>query len=157
MKRRQTSVPRQWLIADARLADQLWKAIRRLPRGSGVLILLHNLSATERERVFRRLRHLAKGKGLILVDEAKGAARVHDLSELRRALLRRIPLVLLSPIYRTRSHAGSRPIPRMRAAAYSHLAGRRLIALGGMDRRRFRRVERLGFIGWAGIDAWLRT
>ena len=29
------------------------------------------------------------------------------------------------------------------------------IALGGMDARRFRQVQRLGFYGWAAIDAWL--
>jgi thiamine-phosphate pyrophosphorylase len=32
-----------------------------------------------------------------------------------------------------------------------------VIALGGMDEHRFRRVQKLGFAGWAGIDAWLRT
>jgi thiamine-phosphate pyrophosphorylase len=70
-------------------------------------------------------------------------------------LFARVPLILLSPIHSTRSHPDWRPIPRMRAAAYARLAGRRLIALGGMDERRFERIERLGFVGWAGIDAWL--
>jgi thiamine-phosphate pyrophosphorylase len=42
----------------------------------------------------------------------------------------------------------------MRAAALARLAGRKLVALGGMDERRFRRVERLGFVGWAGISAF---
>jgi thiamine-phosphate pyrophosphorylase len=155
MKRRQTSVPRQWLIADTRLGDRLWKAIRELPRGTGLLIILRDLSASKRERVIRRLAYLAAARGLMLIDEAEAAARVHDSRELRRALLRRVPLILLSPIYPTRSHPDWRPIPRMRAAAYARLADRRLIALGGMDRHRFRRVERLGFIGWAGVGAWL--
>lgn len=156
MKRRQTSIPRRWLIADTRLGDQLWESVARLPRGSGVLVLFHELSTNARERVIRRLRHVAVGKGLTLIDEAQGAARVHDPRELRRALLQRTPLILLSPIYPTQSHPGLRAIPRMRAAAYAHLTGRRLIALGGMDPQRFRRIERLGFIGWAGISAWLR-
>jgi thiamine-phosphate pyrophosphorylase len=157
MKRRQSRVPRQWLIVDARVGDQLWKAVKCLPRGSGALILLHDLSAGKRERLIRQLRRVAAARELLLIDEMEGAARVHNLRELRRALLSRSPLILLSPLCPTRSHPDWRPIPRMRAAAYARLAGRRLIALGGMDERRFRRIERLGFIGWAGIDAWVRT
>jgi thiamine-phosphate pyrophosphorylase len=157
MKRRQSSIPRQWLIVDARLRDRLLNRVRRLPRGSGVLVLCHDLSVGDRESLIRRLRRAATAKGLCVIGEARQAARVHGLGELRRALLRRAPLILLSPLCPTRSHPHWRPIPRMRAAAYARLAGRRLIALGGMDERRFRRIERLGFVGWAGIDAWLRT
>jgi thiamine-phosphate pyrophosphorylase len=157
MKRRQTSIPRQWLIADARLGDELWKALRRLPRDSGVLILFHELPSSKRERMIRRLRYAAASRGLLLIDGVKEAARVHNLRELRRALLARTSLILLSPLHPTRSHLDWQPIPRMRAAAYARLARRRLIALGGMDERHLRRIERLGFIGWAGIDAWLRT
>lgn len=156
MKPRQSSIPRQWLIIDTRLGDELWRTAERLPSGSGLLILLHDLSAGKRERVIRRLRYRAAATSLVIVDEEKGAARVHNLRELRWALPARTPLILLSPIHRTRSHPTWPPIPRMRAAAYARLAGRNLIALGGMDERRFRRIERLGFIGWAGIDAWLR-
>lgn len=42
----------------------------------------------------------------------------------------------------------------MRAAALARLAGRGLIALGGMDARRYATIARLGFDGWAGIDAF---
>jgi len=45
----------------------------------------------------------------------------------------------------------------MRAAALIRLAPVPVIALGGMNEAGFRRIERLGFQGWAGIDAWLRT
>jgi thiamine-phosphate pyrophosphorylase len=157
MKRRQTSIPRQWLIADARLGDELWRALHRLPRDSGVLILFHELSSSKRERAIRRLRYVAASRGLLLIDGVKDAARVHNLGELRQALLARTPLILLSPLHPTRSHPDWRPIPSVRAAAYARLAERRLIALGGMNERRFRRIERLGFVAWAGIDAWLRT
>jgi thiamine-phosphate pyrophosphorylase len=157
MTRRQTSIPRQWLVVDARLGDQLWKAMRRLPRGGGVLVLVHDLPAGERESLIRRLRRQAALKSLPIVNEARGAARVHNLPELRRAMLARTPLILLSPLYVTRTHPDWQPMPRMRAAAYARLAGRGLIALGGMNEGRFRRIERLGFVGWAGIDAWLRT
>ena len=154
MTARQT-MPPQWLIADTRLGEALWPAVRSLPRGSGVLVILHDLPASGRRRLLRRLRGLTAGKAIRLIDEARGSAvRVHNIRELRRALLARAPLILLAPIYPTRSHPDWHPIPLMRAAALARLAERRLIALGGMDERRFRRLSRLGFIGWAGIDAF---
>jgi hypothetical protein len=42
----------------------------------------------------------------------------------------------------------------MRAAAFARLARRKLLALGGMDEKRYAQVARLGFIGWAGISAF---
>ncbi len=150
MQRRQTSLPCAWFIVDRPADKALLGTVARLPRGTGVLIVDGNASPA--------LRRLARTRGLVLlVERSRVAARVHNGFELRQALLRRTPLVLLSPLYRTRSHPEWRPIPRMRAAACARLAGRRLIALGGMDERRFGRVERLGFVGWAGIGAWVRT
>jgi thiamine monophosphate synthase len=103
----------------------------------------------------RHLRSMAQLRGLSIVLEGRRTARrVHDVRELRRALLQRTPLILLSPIYRTRSHPDWKPLPRMRAAALSRLANRKLIALGGMDPRRYAEVAPLGFIGWAGISAF---
>ena len=155
MNGRQTSMPRQWLIADERLGDRLWSALRKLPRGSGVLVLCHAIAQQERQELFRKLRRVAWGRKLTIVDEASGdAARVHDIGELRRALLARTPMILLSPLYRTNSHPDWPPLRRMRAAALARLAGRRLIALGGMDAKRFRRLERQGFQAWAGISAF---
>ena len=149
MKRRQT-LPRQWLIIDEQPTDEQWRAIRRLPRRSGVLVLVE-LSASER----RRLRHLAILRALTVGEQAHVAVvRVHNVSELSKALLRRAPLILLSPLYRTASHPDWQPLPRMRAAALARLGGRRLFALGGMDARRFARVRPLGFQGWAGISAF---
>jgi hypothetical protein len=31
------------------------------------------------------------------------------------------------------------------------------MALGGMTHRRFMAIQKLGFVGWAGIDGWIRT
>jgi thiamine-phosphate pyrophosphorylase len=147
MSRRQT-VPEQWAIVDRSPDMALWTELRGLPIGRGVLVLTE-LRPADR----RRLRQLSKLRRLRVIEKA-AAARVHDNRELRLALLRRSSLVLISPLYPTRSHPDWMPLPRMRAAALARLAGRKAIALGGMDRRRFRRVERLGFAGWAGIDAW---
>lgn len=156
MKRRQT-MPREWLIADHRLGDALWTAIQKLPRGSGILVLFHGLPRRDRQMLLRRMRVAARSRGLVVVDEQspRSAARIHDMRELRRALLDRTPLILISPIRATRSHPQWAPIPRMRAAALARLAGRRAIGLGGMNARRFARIAQLGFCGWAAIDGLL--
>ena len=154
MRRRQT-VPSRWLVVDERLGEQLWRSVEHLPRGTGVLLLHHRLGRRERTRLLARLRRIARRRGLILVDEAQGgAARVHDLREIRTARLKGADLLFVSPIFATRSHREIPPLPRMRAAALARLAGRRAIALGGMNETRFRAVRALGFQGWAGIDAW---
>jgi thiamine-phosphate pyrophosphorylase len=145
-------MPEQWLVART-LGREIWPTIRKLPRGSGVLVIAP-MSSSER----RRLRHLSRVRGLmVVVEQPRAAARVHNLPELRQALLRRTPLILLSPIYATASHPDWSALPRMRAASLARLAGRRLLALGGMDARRYAKVRELGFVGWAGISAWSRA
>ena len=148
MSRRQT-ITRQWLIVDRSLEAKLWSALRKLQRGSGVLVI-SALEPGER----RQLRHLARLRCLIIVEEDGNAARVHNVGELRHALLRRTALILISPINHTRSHPDWTPLPRMRAATLARLANRQAIALGGMDARRYAKVAQLGFIGWAGISAF---
>ena len=142
--------PQQWLILTEQIQPELWLAIRRLPPGSGIL-MLGQPSAKEQ----RRLRHLGALRSLAVVIEARGgAARVHNAGELRRAMLRRTPIILLSPLWPTHSHPEWKPLPRMRAAALARLGGRKLLALGGMDAKRYATVAQLGFIGWAGISAF---
>ena len=148
MSRRQ-SIPEQWLIVDRPPDAQLWSTIRGLVRGSGILVI-SGLEPNQR----RLLRHLAGLHRLTVVDERQGAARVHNAAELRKALLGRTPIILVSPIRETSTHPDWRPLPRMRAAALAQLANRRAIALGGMDARRYAKVAPLGFIGWAGISAF---
>lgn len=149
MSRRQT-VPSRWLILYGPADVDVGKALSGLPGGTGVL-LIGEAAPVE----LRRIRRIAADRHLTILAERRGrAARVHDMRELRRALLVRTPLIFLSPIYPTSSHPDWQPIARMRAAALARLAGRKLFALGGMDERRFRRVHPLGFIGWAGISAW---
>ena len=156
MRRRHTSIPRQWLIADERLGSRLWSAVRKLPRGSGVLVLYRQMPAAKRSRLVARLRRIGRDQGLVIADEAAGeASRVHDQREIRIAGVRGIPLLFLSPLYPTRSHPDWAPLTAMRAAALVRLAKVPVIALGGMDAQRWRGIERLGFHGWAGIDAWV--
>jgi thiamine-phosphate pyrophosphorylase len=146
MRRRQT-IPRQWLVVAEPSAAA---CAGRVPRGSGVLLLVP-LSAKQ----MLRLRMEARRRGLTVVVEGSGRAeRVHNPRELTRASLARTPMILLSPLYPTRSHPDWSPMPRMRAAALARLGGRKLLALGGMDARKFDRIRRLGFQGWAGISAF---
>ena len=149
MRSRQT-LPTAWLILDGRNRAADLKLVRHLPVGTG-LLLLGRLSARDK----RHLLLTAKRRRLMLVVEAAGqAARVHNTWEIARARLAGTPLLLLSPIFPTRSHPGEGSLPRMRAAALARLAGRPLLALGGMDAARFDRIAAWGFDGWAGIDAW---
>ncbi len=146
MRRRQT-VPHQWLIVSDRVD---YRVATRVRRGTGVR-LLQPLGAKD----MRNLRNIANRRGLVVVLEGpKAAARVHNSRELRTSLLQRTPVLLLSPLFATQSHPDWKPLARMRAAALARLARRKLIALGGMDARKFARIRNLGFEGWAGISAF---
>lgn len=149
MRRRQ-SIPRQWLIVNYDLDRQFWLVLRCLPRGSGVFLLVRPGAST-----LRRLRNVAILNDLLIIADVPGqVARVHNLRELRWALFWRTRIILLSPMFKTRSHPDWLPLSRMRAATLARLGNRKLIALGGMTEERYRQVADLGFIGWAGISAW---
>lgn len=62
-------------------------------------------------------------------------------------------LVFVSPVFPTRSHPGAPSLGPAKAARIARAVGLPMIALGGMDARRFRRL-RGRFQGWAAIDAW---
>lgn len=145
MPSRHTSRPERWFIVDGPVAE---RALAKLPRSTGLLLL-------NGRRADARLRSMARTRGLVVAEETRGeAVRVHGMAELRRALLARAPMILLSPIHPTGSHPDWPAIPRMRAAAMARLGRRRLFALGGMDDRGFARIRRLGFQAWAGISAF---
>ena len=148
MRRRQF-IPAQWrIISD----PSEIRAASRMKQDRGLLLL-----AAPPAKEMRRLRVLARQRHLTLIQEGpRTARRVHNSKELRQALLARTPLILLSPLFRTASHPDWTPIPRMRAAALARLGGRRLLALGGMNDERYASVASLGFLGWAGISAWLK-
>nr|NUR36686.1 hypothetical protein [Sphingomonas sp.] len=149
MPRRQ-SMPGRWFILDRPPDRKVWAVLRRLPPRSGLMALCY-LNPAER----RRLRHIGKLRSLaIAAERPRVAARVHNIAELRLALQRRTPMILLSPIFPTRSHPDWKPVPRMRAASLARLGGRRLLALGGMTAGRYAKIAPLGFIGWAGISAF---
>jgi len=164
-------LPHVWLVTDARNDTGLEAALRRLPRGSGLIFRHYHLPAHERRARFEALARLARRRGHCVVfsgsarearawgaDGAYGAAAVlgagpallrlvtvHSLREMARA--RRADAVLLSPVFPTRSHPGGRVLGPVRFRLMAGHARVPVIALGGMARARARGIAR-----WAAID-----
>jgi len=171
--------PRQTLFTDERMGDQLWPALSRLPRGSGVLFRHKSLSPGERDALARAVARTCFRRGLRLavsgdaslarrvdadmVHKPEGPTRglpfslpVHDEAEAWAARRQGAALVYVSPIFSTRSHPETPALGPEAALHLAQLAGAPAIALGGMDAGRFAMLNRSRFIGWAAIDAFLR-
>jgi thiamine-phosphate pyrophosphorylase len=164
-------LPRLWLMTDERQGDGLWDALGRLPRRAGIVFRHYGLPAAERRRLFARIRKVARRKQLFLIGadgRFRGADGVHhgrgrdgfrttsahNLAELRTAERQGAALVFISPAFSTRSHPDRRALGRIRFGLLARQARIPVIALGGMDSRRWRGLKALGAYGWAGIDAW---
>lgn len=173
-------LPRIWLLTDERQGDALWPALRALRPGSGVIVRHYSLNETNRRRLFARVGALARYRRLTVIlsgPPAKArwwgadgfystpdhrssagllwAATAHDRSELHRAARRGADLVLLSPLFPTRSHPDGRTIG---ISAFARIAKRSrlpIIALGGVEAKHQRLLRRVGAYGWAGIDAFI--
>lgn len=138
--------PEVWLFTDPRLGD-VAAAVRRLPRGSGVVVRGGADAAA--------LVAVARRRGLWLVDEADSRlGRAHNRAELVRARRAGARVVFVSPVFATRTHPGARALGVVRFGLMIRGAGVPVAALGGMDARRFRRLQALGAIAWGGIDAF---
>ncbi len=162
-------------MTDERLGERLWAALERLPRGGGIVFRHHATPAAARRLLYDRVRRVARRRGLVLVlagsprlavawraDGAHGrspharAARpllrtapVHDARQMAAA--RHADLLFVSPVFATRSHPGAGGLGPLRFALLARRARRPVIALGGMDAVRARRIRAAG---WAAIDAW---
>lgn len=173
MRARQTKIPRLWLISDARNDSGLETALRRMPRGSGLVFRHYHLPEPERRARFRQLRRLARLRGHAVVlaatmraarawgaDGAYGSASsiakgpaglrlvtTHSLRELRRAA--RADAALLSPVFATRSHPGAGALGPLRFLLMAQKSRIPVLALGGMT---LRRAARMPLYGWAAID-----
>lgn len=158
MRRRHPDLPTAWLLTDERQGERLWTALRRLPRGGGVIIRHQSLAPGERRHFIRRIRQLTAGRDITVLDEQREPiARVHNSAELRQALLRGPRLLFVSPLFATRTHPTWQQLPHLRAATLARLSRQPVLALGGMNARRFRQIKPLGFVGYGAIDGWLRT
>lgn len=170
---RRHPVPTRWLFTDERMGEGLWRALERLPRGGGVVFRHYATPPCERRRLFAQVRRVARRRGLVLVragavamtgEQGVHARRgrglvtwpAHDRVEALCGVRSGAAVVFVSPVFPTRSHPGARARGPLRAALAGRGLGVSVIALGGMDERRFRRVRGLGFDGFAAIDAWSR-
>jgi thiamine-phosphate pyrophosphorylase len=165
--------PRLWLMTDERMGDGLWRALRRLPAGSGVVFRHYLTPPTERRALFRRVARVARARRLVLVRAGPGPLGggekgvhgrrgrglvtwpVHSRSEAIAAMRAGADLVFVSPIYPTRSHAGAPALGVGNARRIAAGLPVGAVALGGITPARGRALMRLGFWGWAAIDAWL--
>lgn len=162
-----------WLMTDERMGEELWRSLRRLPPGAGVVFRHHATPAATRRRLLRRVERIAAARRLTLIVAGGGSgkagrhglsgARVgtvhsapaHDRREAIRAIRAGARVLFVSPVYATRSHPGAPAIGPVAAARVARGLGATTIALGGVDRRRWQRIRRWGFDGWGAIDAWL--
>ena len=164
-----------WLMTDERAGERLWPALRRLPPRSGVVFRHHATPPGERRALLRRVERIAAARRLVLMvagggtkgrSGSHGAGRrpgpephsrsAHDRREARMAVRAGVTWLFVSPVRATRSHPGAAPLGARAAARIARAAGPGVVAvaLGGMDARGWRRIRRLGFGGWAAIDAW---
>lgn len=144
-------------MTDERMGAGLWPALARLPRGSGVVFRHFATEPTERAAMLARIMRIARRRRLVLIEGGSAAQRqrLHPAHSIREAITARragAALVLVSPVYPTRTHPNARTLGPLRAAAIARAAGIPAIALGGMTRARFKRMRALGFVGWAAID-----
>jgi thiamine-phosphate pyrophosphorylase len=162
-------------MTDERQGEALWRAIRQLPRGSGIVFRHHSLPPRARRALFDRVRRAARARRLTLVlagtarraaawcaDGVHGdvtrvarpllrIASAHDAAELVVARRGPADLIFLSPIFATRTHPGARVLGTLRFGTLAR-GQAHIVALGGMDSRRARQLAALGSYGWAAID-----
>jgi thiamine-phosphate pyrophosphorylase len=168
-------LPCVWLVSDARNDARLELALRRLPRGSGLIFRHYHLDAIERLARFARLARIARAHGhcVVLAGPAREARRwgadgaygppgqlaqgpaclrlvtAHGLRELAQARRARATAILLSPVFKTRSHPGAKVLGPVRFRLLAWHASVPVIALGGVNRHRARA---LAAEKWAAID-----
>ena len=163
-------LPRLWLMTDERQSEGLFDALARLPQGAGIVFRHYSLAEVARRDLFDRVKAAAPGPVLLAgpADQAqlwgadgshgrgKGmySAPVHSLTEIRAAERNGAAFLFVSPVYATRSHPEAQPLGLARFAWLARRTTLPVIALGGMDAARGRRLASFGAYGWAGIDAW---
>lgn len=178
MRRCQT-LPKLWLISDARNDAGLEGALRRLPKGSGLVFRHYHLGPDARQARFDALARIARYRGIVLALADDGAtarrwgadgiygapnrlgrprglmriATVHSLRELAAAHRAKADVVMLSPVFATRSHPGAKTLGPVRAMLIARDSQVPVVMLGGMTARR---AHTLAPHGWAAIDGLSR-
>jgi len=169
------TLPATWLISDARSDAVLESALAALPRGSGFVFRHYHLSPATRRARFDALARIARSRAVTVALAGSPAmarrwgagavygppgstggahgllrlATVHSLRELGAAHRAGADLVMLSPVFATRTHPGGAVLGRVRARLIARWARVPVIMLGGMTARRARLLSPHG---WAAID-----
>lgn len=167
--------PNLWLLSDARNDAILEGALARMPRGSGFIYRHYHLPDAERIARFFALERRARARGhvVILADSALTAlewgadgtygapralhprrdlltlATVHDMGEIAQANRIGADAAILSPAFATNSHPGAPTLGPLKWRMLARYAQMPVIALGGMNAHKARR---LGAARWAAID-----
>lgn len=185
-RQKKCPLPRLWLFTDERVTDDdLLTALARLPRGSGVVFRHYALKPAQRRALLERVRKAARRRGLVLLlaggmpgffataiqgihrpERAAARARpvrgallsvaAHGVPGLVAARRAGADIAFLSPVFPTRSHPDARTLGPVRFGLAARRARLPVIALGGMNDARFRRLRPLGARGWGAIDALTR-
>ena len=171
------TVPKLWLVSDARNDAALDKALARLPRGCGLIFRHYHLDPAARRLRFAACARAARARGAVVVlagpmaqargwgaDGAYGPPGLlarggpglrlitaHNLRDIASAMRARADAVLLSPAYPTRSHPGATALGLVRWRLLAARGRVPVIALGGMNARKARALQCLH---WAAIDAF---
>lgn len=163
-------------MTDERFGDRLLPSIAALPRGSGIIFRHYSLDADVRRTLFEAVRRIAASKRHMLIiagdtsiararhthgyhgrRQAKGfhTAPGHSVREGIAAQRTGANLLFVSPVFATRSHAGERPLGRVRFGLLIRGVKTPVIALGGMTALRARGLAAMKIYGWAAIDAFI--
>jgi thiamine monophosphate synthase len=179
MTGRQRPLPRAWLMTDERMGERLWEAIDRLPvKHAGIVFRHYRAPSNVRAALAGRIADICHRRSLALAialdadlagslgadlvhnpielpTDLPFSRSVHSIEETITANADGAALVFVSPVYPTSSHPSGKALYRPLASRIAKAAFAPAIALGGMNALKFARLEREGFYGWAGIDAWL--
>lgn len=177
--RHRKNMPLIWLMTDERIGDAaLLAAVARLPKGrAGIIFRHYRTEPGARRALFEAVRAIARRRRLVLMlagtarqaaawaadgwhgRDARRAARpmghsapVHGAREMVAARRGGADMVLLSPLFPTRSHPGAASLGRVRFAALARGARMPVVALGGVTARHGRMLRGIGAVGWAAID-----
>lgn len=177
--RHRKKLPELWLITDERVPDDvLLAAAARLPKGrAGIIFRHYRTGAGARRRLFEALRGIARRRrlALLLAGDRRDAAAwkadgwhghgmkplhrrmirsapAHDRREMAAARRARAAMILLSPLFPTRSHPGAPALGRVRFAALAQQANEAVMALGGVRAEHRAMLRGIGADGWAAID-----
>lgn len=173
---RPSALPDLWLLSDERNAHLLHRTLRSCTVPLAFVYRHYHLPPRERFAEYCKLERIARSEGhlVILADSALTArewgadgiygaplslyprrrdllhiATAHNMREIAQANRIGANALMLSPIFPTRSHPGTKTLGAMRFVHMAKHAQMPVIALGGMDAKR---AARLCWPRWAAID-----